>query len=181
MRATPGLIFIHGHSVEPIEFTFTEPDWVFDFVSENAVGYTKDSGDRLVGGALAFLSADAADIFLGIEEHPDTRTVVDLGTSTFGTQNAATYDVESIDDGQCRGPAILDVPNDDGSVWQMILPGCAWNRVWLVDVSGGTLLAFIGDVGLADDPPDRVPDVLAPIDDIADVIAEFEAAITIGG
>jgi hypothetical protein len=166
--------------VEPIEFNFAEPGWVFDHVSENAVGYTKDSGDRLVGGALAFLSADASEIFMEIEEHPDTRDVVDLGTRSLGAQNAATYDVESIDDGRCRGPALLDVRHDDGSVWQMILPGCTWNRVWLIEVGGGTIVAFIADVGFAADPPEQVPEVLAPIDDIADVIAEFEAAITIG-
>ncbi len=181
LRAVPGQTYLHNHSALPVEFSFTQTDWSFWLVSENAVWYVKDSSDRLVSGTLAFLAGDSSETLEILTEHDTTRDVEELGNSTFGTQNAKVYDIEFTDEGRCNGPRLLDVPLDDGSVWQILLPGCAWNRVWLIDVSGGTLLAFIADVGLAADPPDQIPDELAPIDDIADVIAELEAAITIGG
>lgn len=188
VRATPDRIYLHDYSLVPVRFEFSEPGWEFDALTTRIIGLTKVTDAGRIGGQLLFVTETVDQATGRITTHQTVQERTDSVDARFGGQVATQFDVlvyRPIDvlgtQFDCTGPALTEDLDADQQASFGGLPGCAWNRVWIAGVSGGTIVAFLADVTLADDPPEELPETFDPIELIQAVIAEFEAAITIGG
>ena len=162
--------------------------WEFDALTTRIIGFTKLESGVTVGGQLLFVTDSEELVTERILSHQTVRERTEPFTTRLGGFEATQFDLLVFDpidavgtQFACTGPVLVEDVDMDQGVAFGGLPGCAWNRLWIANVSGGTIVAFLADVTLADDPPEESPEAFAPISDIESVIAEFEAAITIGG
>lgn len=188
VRAMPERTYEHAYSLVPVRFRFTESGWEFDAITTHIIGFTKVSGGVRVGGQLLFVPESAGLITEQILSHQTVQDQTEPISARLGGLAAMQFDVlvfEPIDalgtQFGCTGPVLVEDVDIDQIASFGGLPGCAWNRVWIASVSGGTIVAFLADVTLADDPPEELPENFAAIELIQPVITELEAAITIGG
>jgi hypothetical protein len=117
-----------------------------------------------------------------VQEHEKSIEVTDPVATTVAGLDAVTVDV-LVPPGESPGFGEFECWSSyAGPVWytQMVegvgypsvLVGCAWNRVWIMDVEGASVVIHAGDVG---GDPDGEPLTLEGVESL---IEEFLSALT---
>lgn len=184
-----GRTFLWDLGVVPVELEFEQPGWELIISFERGFGLINDadelaSTDQVFAGIATRPRATAEE--LAAEFLESSRTIDSTpGVSTeFGGAEAIVFDVLSLNtftnaEVRCSGHVVDQAIDPSGRGIQNTLVGCAWTRVWLVEVGSDTLVVTIADAQYDMVTPDDPIDY-PTIESIAPLVAEFEAAITIG-
>ncbi len=186
-RLTPGTIYRHDYWLVPIFLEFQEPGWVVS-VRERLMLFDNEQREPVVGGQIALVTDSPSVIVGALDAEDSTSGRTELRKTSLGGLPAETFDIliTEPDIGEqlraqfgCTGPTLVERTVDD--VELVNLPGCAWNRIWLIEVEGGTIVVTAADLTVYNENPSKLPESFPELDAIEPVLAELEAAITIGG
>lgn len=177
-----GATYLHDHVI-PFAVTFERDGWLADFVGERWLSFLNEDGDRPLWVAVTFKPFDEPENLLAfVVEHPKSIEVTEVEETVFAGFDAVTVDVlvppetsEGFD--PCWGPSAGPIWHEElgvnGGLYPSVLVGCAWNRVWIVDVDGVSVVVHAGDVG-------GVPDEQMPLEPVEPLIEEFLDAVSFG-
>lgn len=177
----PGVTYVHDFAL-PWAVTFDRDGWLLDFAGDRYVAFLNEVGDRSVSVSVTVLPFKTTDDLLTfVLDHPKSIEVTTPATTSLGGFDAVTVDVlvpedtgPTDPDNQCwapnAGPVLYEQLGVDGRLYPSVLVGCAWNRVWIADVDGISVVVHGADIGGQPDEP-------ASLEPILPVIDEFLAAI----
>lgn len=178
----PDVTYLHDF-VTPVGFTFEQPGWSVDLVGDRTVGFLNDEGERSLAVYVTFMPHDSVEELLAfVQEHEKSIEVTDPLMTTPAGFDAVTVDV-LVPPGRTPGSGERECWSSyAGPVWYAqkvygagypsVLVGCAWNRVWIVEVDGVSVVIHAGDVG---GEPDGEP---VTLDGVEGLIDEFLSALT---
>ena len=178
----PDVTYFHDFIV-PTRLRFDQEGWTVDLVGDRMVGFQNDAGDHSIAVYLTFMPFDSVEELLAfVQNHDKTIEVTDPVSVEVAGREAVSVDV-LVPPGrvgsapeECwspvAGPSWYEQMTVDGIGYPSVLVGCAWNRVWLMEVDDVSVVIHAGDVG---GDPDAEPMALEPVEPLID---EFLAAIT---
>lgn len=196
LNLTENVEYLHESSGVEMTLQFDRPGWalihsgerilLLGHATEGQEGGTRGGGtsDAGLGVHFTFLPQQSSDqltsFFL---EHEEVVDATDPQATIVGGLEATTFDVLiGSRDGIPRptGPfpwtgfALAEEIMADGQPAQNWMVGCAWNRIWIVDLGSVSLVVHAGDAS-------GTPDEVATLAASESAIEELLAAITIGG
>lgn len=181
LQLQTGVRYLHDYSI-PLELNFDRDGWAVDVVGERMVGFLNDEGERSLAVYVTFMTDSVEELLAFVQEDEKSVDVTDPVATTVAGLAAVTVDV-LVPPGESPGFGELECWSEyAGPVWYVqmvegigypsVLVGCAWNRVWVMDAEGASVVIHAGDVG---GDPDEEP---VELDGMEPLIEEFLAAIT---
>jgi hypothetical protein len=172
----PG-VYRHDLSVVPVDFTLSQPGWDVVVVADRFVAFGHQ--DAPLAPFVTFKPADGVDdVVAEVLGHPEVieltaSTPLDVGGAP-GVVFEALFGESPVGRGgpfPCNGPALSEELAVDGGSVSSFVVGCSWNRFWIGEVGGSSVVVHVGNI-------EGTPDVTGSLDGLEPLIDEFLAAIT---
>ena len=189
-----GRLHFHTVGAVPIEIQFEKEGWELRFIGERIIGFINERGDDALVEALVMAVPESLDeIRANFDSFTGFAPMTEPIETRFGGQAAMTFDAEiPVNEerfrSDCAGPSLGEERGVDragtgpvsGEGVLVAGPvGCSWNRVWVVPLVDGSIVALLGDPTHKLSERDNRSAPTRPIEPLLPYFEEFVTAITL--